>query len=91
MNKEQLISVVAEKAGIPKTKAKAAIEAFTDVVRVAVATEDSISLHGFGTFEAVTRAARDWKNPATGESKRVEQYKAPHFKPAKAFKDMLKK
>ena len=45
---------------------------------------------GFGTFEAVERAARDGRNPLTGKPMKLPASKAPKFKAGKAFKDAVK-
>lgn len=55
-----------------------------------VAAGDKISLVGFGTFESGTRAARQGRNPQTGEPMDIPETKVPKFKPGKAFKDAVK-
>ena len=48
-----------------------------------------IQLVGFGTFEVSERAAREGRNPQTGETMKIEASKAPKFKAGKALKDMV--
>lgn len=66
MNKTQLIDAVAAKAGLTKVETKKAVEAFFDVVAETV-KNDKIQVAGFGTFSTSVRAAREGKNPRTGE------------------------
>lgn len=65
------------------------ITAFTTVTKNAVAKGDKVQIAGFGSFEASMRAARDGRNPITGETIHIDAKKAPKFKAAKAFKDIL--
>ena len=89
MNKAELVAAVAEKAEISKKDAEAAVKAFTDVVSDALKKGDKIQLVGFGTFEVSERAAREGRNPKTGESMKIEACKTPKFKAGKALKDLV--
>lgn len=89
MDKNTLIDKIAEKAGISKKDAKAALSAFTDTVVETVAAGDKIALVGFGTFEAHERGARQGRNPRTGETINIPASKLPSFKAGKAFKDAV--
>lgn len=89
MNKTELIAAVAEQAGLSRKDAEAAVKAFTDVVSEALKEGDKIQLVGFGTFEVSERAAREGRNPKTGESMKIEACKTPKFKAGKALKDMV--
>ena len=80
MNKTELIAAVAEKAELSKKDAEAAVKAFTDVVAEALKAGDKIQLVGFGTFEVSERAAREGRNPRTGETMTIEASKTPKFK-----------
>ena len=90
MNKTELVAAMAEKAGLSKKDAEKALNAFVDSVADAVKSGDKVSLVGFGTFETRERAAREGKNPRTGEKIEIAACKVPAFKAGKAFKDMLK-
>ena len=68
MNKTELIAVVAEKAELSKKDAEKAIKAFTDTVSEELVKGGKIQLVGFGTFEVSERAAREGRNPKTGET-----------------------
>ncbi len=63
---------------------------FIGGVQNAVKAGDKVSLIGFGTFEARERAAREGKNPQTGEKIKIAACKVPAFKAGKAFKDLVK-
>ena len=65
------------------------LDGIIETIKVNVASGEKIALAGFGTFEAVERAARECKNPRTGEPVHVEASKAPKFKAGKAFKDAV--
>ena len=87
MNKSQLIYSMASKADISKAAATRALEAFESSVTDALKSGDSVSLVGFGTFSVRERAARDGRNPQTGETIKIAAAKVPAFKPGKALKD----
>ena len=89
MNKTQLIEAVAAKADIKKKDAEAAVNAFTAVVAEALKAGEKVQLVGFGTFEVKERAAREGRNPQTGEKITIKASKAPAFTAGKAFKDSV--
>lgn len=89
MNKTELAGTIAEKAGLGKKDANAAVDAFMDIVKKEVANGGSVQLIGFGTFEAVERAQRTGKNPSTGEDMVVPAKRVPKFKPGKSFKQAV--
>lgn len=62
---------------------------FIDTIKTKVAAGEKVTIGGFGSFEAVDRAAREGRNPATGETIKIAASKAPKFKAAKAFKEVL--
>lgn len=90
MNKTELVALMAEEAGLSKKDAEKALNAFIGGVQNAVKVGDKVSLIGFGTFEARERAAREGKNPQTGEKIKIAACKVPAFKAGKAFKDLVK-
>jgi DNA-binding protein HU-beta len=89
MNKSELISKVAEKSSVSKTVAEAVVNSFTSVVSEALAEGDKIQLIGFGTFEVSERAAREARNPHTGETIEVEACRVPKFKAGKTLKEAV--
>ena len=68
MNKTEFIAAVAEKAEISKKDSEKALKAFVDVVAEQLKAGDKVQLVGFGTFEVSERAAREGRNPQTGET-----------------------
>ena len=86
MNKTEFISAIAEKAELSKKDAEKALKAFTDVVEEELKKGEKIQLVGFGTFEVSERAAREGRNPQTGETMNIEACKATKFKAGKALK-----
>lgn len=91
MNKTQLIDVVALKTGLKKAQAEAAVNAMNEAIAEALAAGDKVQLIGFGTYEVKTRAARDGRNPKTGETIKIAASKAPAFTAGKALKDAVNK
>ena len=89
MNKNEFVAAIAEKSGLTKKDAEAALTAYTAVVTDVLKAGDSVQLIGFGTFEVRERAARQGCNPHTGETIEIAAAKAPAFKPGKALKDAI--
>ena len=85
MNKTELVAAIADKAEISKKDSEKALKAFVDVVTEELKKGHKIQLVGFGTFETSERAAREGRNPSTGETMKIEACKAPKFKAGKAF------
>ena len=89
MNKTELVSAMAEKSELSKKDAEKALKAFIDVVTEELKKDEKIQLVGFGTFEVSERAAREGRNPLTGEKMQIKASKAPKFKAGKALKDIV--
>lgn len=89
MNKTQLVEAVAEKSKLTKKEAEAAVNAVTAVITDALKAGDKVQLVGFGTFEVKERAARDGRNPKTGETIKIAASKHPTFSAGKALKDSV--
>ncbi|MCQ2511263.1 MAG: HU family DNA-binding protein [Lachnospiraceae bacterium] len=89
MNKTELVAAIAEKTGLKKTDCEAALKAFIDTVTEELKKGEKVQLVGFGTFEVSERAAREGRNPQTGESMQISASKNPKFKAGKALKDQL--
>ena len=88
MNKTELIAAVAEKTDLSKKDADAAVSAVLGAI-TALKAGDKIQLVGFGTFEVRNRAAKQGRNPRTGETMTVPASKVPAFKAGKALKDAV--
>lgn len=90
MNKTELVNAVAEKAGISKVNAKAAVDAAIEAVVNALAEGDKISLIGFGTFSVAEKAARTGFNPRTKEAIEIPARKSIKFKPGTELAEKVK-
>ena len=89
MNKTQLIDVVAAKTDLKKKEAEAAVNATIEAIAEALKAGDKVQLIGFGTFEVKERAAREGRNPKTGETITIAASKHPAFTAGKALKDSV--
>ena len=89
MNKTELVAAMAEQAELSKKDSEKALKAFIDVVTDELKKDEKVQLVGFGTFEVAQRAAREGRNPLTGEKMQIKASKAPKFKAGKALKDAV--
>ena len=89
MNKTELVAAMAEQTNLSKKDAEAALKAFIDVVSEELKKGEKVQLVGFGTFEVSERAAREGRNPQTGETMEIKASKTTKFKAGKALKDMM--
>ena len=91
MTKTELIHEVSNKTGMTKKDAEKAVAAVIESISDALVAGDKVSIVGFGTFEVRDRAAREGKNPATGEAISIPATKVPAFKAGKALKEAVAK
>ena len=89
MKKVELVEAVAAAAGLTKTDATKAIDATFAVITEALVKGDKVPLVGFATFGVSERAAREGRNPRTGETVKIAARKAVTFKPGTALKDAV--
>ena len=89
MNKTDLINVVAAEAGLSKKDSEAAVNATLAAIANALKEGDKVQLIGFGTFEVKDVAAREGRNPTTGEVIKIDACKKPGFSASKALKDLV--
>ena len=80
MNKSELVDSIATKSGLTKAQATEALNAFIATIGEAMATNDTVSLVGFGTFSVKERQARTGRNPQTKEEIQIPASKVPSFK-----------
>jgi len=90
MNKGEVVSAIASKAGFTLKDADTAYKAFVEVVADALKNGDEVSLAGFGTLKVKMRAARNGINPQTKAVIRIAAARVPSFKFGKSFREMLK-
>ena len=86
MNKTELIQKVAMETGLKRPQASLAVDTVLESIQQALQKGDNVQLIGFGTFEVRERAAREGRNPITGESLIIPAKKAPAFKAGKQLK-----
>jgi DNA-binding protein HU-beta len=83
MNKAELISKIADDAGIKKSEANLALDSFVEAVTKTLKGGGKVTLVGFGTFSVTKRAARNGRNPQTGAVIKIKAKKVARFKAGK--------
>ncbi len=91
LTKKDLIRSVAAELGHPQEGVSATLEAILEQITKAAEDGQEVSLHGFGSFTRKDRAARQGRNPQTGETVQIAASSTLGFKPHKAVKDRLSK
>lgn len=86
MNKTELTAKTAELAGIDRKTAEKAVAAVFEAMAQAIENGEKVQIMGFGSFEIRERAARQGRNPATGEAIEIPAGKTPVFKASKTLK-----
>ncbi|MXP46930.1 DNA-binding protein HU [Altererythrobacter luteolus] len=89
MNKNDLISAVADASGLSKSDAASAVEGVFDSIVTALSKGDEVRLVGFGTFAVAKRKASMGRNPRTGEPMPIKASNQPKFKAGKGLKDAV--
>ena len=91
MNKADLVSAVAEKAGLSKKDSEKAVNAAFDVISDELVKGGKVQLVGFGSFETKERSARIGRNPRTKEEIEIPASRVPLFKAGKSLRDAVAK
>ena len=86
MNKSELIDAIAARTELSKVASGKALDAVIESIVETVAKGDGVSLVGFGSFKAADRAAREGKNPKTGEKIKIAATTVPKFSAGATFK-----
>ncbi len=89
MNKQELISQVADRAGLNRNDAARAVETMLEVITSTLKRGDEVRLVGFGNFSVTRRKASVGRNPRTGEPLQIESSANPKFRPGKVLKDAV--
>jgi len=89
MNKQDLISAVADASGLSKTDAGKAVESVFEAITGSLKGGDEVRLVGFGTFSVSKRKASTGRNPRTGEAMTIKASSQPKFKAGKGLKDAV--
>ena len=90
MNKSELSARVASRVSLPISDANKAINVLFDAIAEALANGEAVRVPGFGTFSSRSRAARQGRNPRTGERMTIGASTTPVFKPGKALRDAVR-
>jgi DNA-binding protein HU-beta len=86
VRKQDLIKEVADQTGISEAQAGKAVNAFLGAIQDALSRNDEVQISGFGSFKVVERAAREGRNPRTGEPMQIGARRSPTFKPGTQLK-----
>jgi DNA-binding protein HU-beta len=89
MNTTELVERVAAEHGVAKEYAKRILDSMLTAISAAASAGDDVVLAGFGRFKVSDRAARQGRNPATGETITIAASKKLTFSPAKTIRDAL--
>ena len=90
MNRAELVDHVADITNLTKIDAGKAVDAVFDAITAALGRGEEFTIVGFGSFSVTERAAREGRNPRTGEPLQIAASKAPSFKPGKKLRDAVK-
>ncbi len=89
MNKNDLISAVADSSGLSRNDATKAVEGVFEAITGALKKGGEVRLVGFGTFSVAKRKASTGRNPRTGETMQIKASTLPKFKAGKGLKDAV--
>jgi len=89
MNKSELIDAIAKSADISKASAGRALDATVEAIKASLNKGDMVTLVGFGSFYLGERAARNGRNPRTGDTIKIKAAKIPKFRAGKGLKDAV--
>lgn len=90
MTKKELIGKMSEDAGISKQNAEKAFNSLIEGITESLKNGEEVRIIGFGTFAVKERAAREGRNPSTGEPLQIPATKVPRFTPGKNLKEEVK-
>ncbi len=89
MTKAELVDGVAKKAGLSKKDAEVIVQTVLESIIESLRGGEKVELRGFGSFRLRDRAARQGRNPKTGEKVFVPAKKVPYFNPGKELKELI--
>jgi len=89
MNKNELVSEVGEAAGLSASDAAKAVDSVFNEITAALKAGDTVQMTGFGSFSVAHRAARQGRNPRTGETIQIAASEQPKFKAGKGLKNAV--
>jgi DNA-binding protein HU-beta len=89
VNRSQLLNAYAERNGISRKEADAAVTSLVELITETVCRGEDVAISGFAKFRRIDRPARMARNPATGEQVKVAAKRVARITPLKAFKDAV--
>ena len=89
MTKNELIDAVAEKTGLDRIAAAAAVDAAFEAITATLKSGGEVKITGFGNFKVAARSAREGRDPRTGAPVQIKAAKRPRFSPGKGLKDAV--
>jgi DNA-binding protein HU-beta len=92
VNKQELIEELAAQVNLAKSEAARVVDALfggDGVIVQALRKNDKVQVTGFGVFQTRERAAREGRNPRTGEAVKIAAAKVPTFRAGQALKDAI--
>jgi DNA-binding protein HU-beta len=89
MTKNELAERIAQRTGLAANQGRQVVEAAIEAISDELAAGGEVALAGFGKFSVSHRAARQGRNPSTGETINIAASKAAKFSPASALKKRL--
>ena len=89
MNKQELVSKIADTAKLTKTDASSALDAFVDIITKSLKKGNEVRLTGFGTFTTTKRKATTGRNPRTGQTIKIPASTQPKFRAGKSLRDSV--
>ncbi|HET7522194.1 MAG TPA: HU family DNA-binding protein [Bacillales bacterium] len=90
MNRNQLVSNIAEKTGLTKKDVETVVNGVIEEITEALQQGEKVQFVGFGTFETRERASRSGRNPQTGETIQIPATVVPAFRPGNKLKETVK-
>jgi len=90
MNKQELVSKIADDVGVTKSNAQGMLDSFLDNVTRALKKGDAITFVGFGTFKTSVRKPRVARNPQTGAEIKLPKRRVARFVAGKALKNAVR-
>ena len=89
MNKADLVSEIASRTGLTKTKSSEVIYSVIESIQESLSRGEKVTLVGFGTFDTITRKARKGRNPKTGEELNIPEKRAARFKAGSGLSNVV--
>jgi DNA-binding protein HU-beta len=90
MNKQELITQVADRSGLSRSDASRAVETMLDIITATLKKGDEVRLVGFGNFSVTRRKPSTGRNPRTGEPMQIAASLQPKFRPGKLLKEAIR-